>query len=218
MGGPMMGNGTTGFPPGMGTGTMPGGTGTMPGGTGSMPGGTGTMPGGTGSMPGFGLMPEGMGTMAGGPGGGAGGLLDASAPSDELTALLEQDADRYTWVAATTGAQSAAGYQLATDDPVMPIGGFNGSDPSPTLEQFQAYVAAGKIHYYLAGGGGPGGGMGMGGPMGGFGGDGQGGGFGASMGGSRASSEIASWVASNYTAKTVGGITVYDLTAPTTSS
>ena len=29
---------------------------------------------------------------------------------------------------------------------MMPIGGFNGSDPSPTLEQFQQYVAEGKIH------------------------------------------------------------------------
>ena len=33
----------------------------------------------------------------------------------------------------------------------MPIGGFNGSDPSPTLAQFQAYVAAGKIHYFIGG-------------------------------------------------------------------
>ena len=34
----------------------------------------------------------------------------------------------------------------------MAIGGFNGSDPSPTLEQFQAYVAAGRIHYFIGGG------------------------------------------------------------------
>ena len=40
----------------------------------------------------------------------------------------------------------------------MAIGGFNGSDPSPTLEQFQQYVADGKIHYFIAGGG-MGGGM-----------------------------------------------------------
>ena len=35
----------------------------------------------------------------------------------------------------------------------MAIGGFNGSDPSPTLAQFQQDVADGKIHYFLAGGG-----------------------------------------------------------------
>ena len=39
-------------------------------------------------------------------------------------------------------------------EPVMAIGGFNGTDPSPTLAQFQAYVRAGKIHYFLASGGG----------------------------------------------------------------
>jgi hypothetical protein len=78
----------------------------------------------------------------------------------------------------------------------MPIGGFNGSDPSPTLAQFQQYVAQGKIHYFLGGGGG------------GFG--------GRSMNGSNASSAISSWVTSHYTATTVDGVTVYDLTQPAT--
>ena len=39
----------------------------------------------------------------------------------------------------------------------MAIGGFNGTDNSPTLAQFKAYVAAGKIHYFIASGGGMGG-------------------------------------------------------------
>ena len=96
----------------------------------------------------------------GGPGGagGAGGLLGSSEPSDELVAVLSADADSYTWIAATTGANSAAGYQLATGDPVMSLGGFNGSDPYPTLEQFQQYVADGEVHWYIAGGGMGGGG------------------------------------------------------------
>ena len=34
----------------------------------------------------------------------------------------------------------------------MAIGGFNGTDPSPTLAQFQQYVAEGKIHYFIGGG------------------------------------------------------------------
>ena len=55
-----------------------------------------------------------------------------------VVAALEENADQYTWVAATIGANEAAGYQLATDDPVMAIGGFNGTDPSPTLAEFQA--------------------------------------------------------------------------------
>ena len=83
--------------------------------------------------------------------GGMGGLLEASEPSSQVTALLDQDAQAYTWVAATVGSQSAAGYQLATQDSVMPIGGFNGSDPSPTLREFQALVSSGSIHWFIAG-------------------------------------------------------------------
>ena len=71
----------------------------------------------------------------------------------------------------------------------MAIGGFNGSDPSPTLEQFEQYVADGQIHYFIASGG-----------TGGTGGD-----------GSDGSSEITSWVEANFTATTVGDVTLYDL-------
>ena len=42
-----------------------------------------------------------------------------------------------------------------------------------------------------------------------------GGGFGNQMGGSNASSEIATWVQENFTATTIDGSTLYDLTAPT---
>jgi hypothetical protein len=117
-----------------------------------------------------------------------GGLLDASTPDSQLVAALTANADQYTWVAATVGSNNAAGLQLATRKPVMSIGGFNGSDPAPTLAQFQSYVAAGKIHYFLGGGN-----------------------FGGQNGGSGNGSQIAAWVAANYTAQTIGGQTVYDL-------
>jgi hypothetical protein len=81
------------------------------------------------------------GTAAGGPGG---GLLNASTAGSEMVALLQADADDYTWAAATVGSNNASGYQLATGQPVMAIGGFNGTDPSPTLARFQQYVAAGR--------------------------------------------------------------------------
>ena len=141
------------------------------------------------------------GGRAGGFGGGnAGGLLNAATPGKQLTALLGAGASRYTWVAATTGANSAAGYQLATGEPVMAIGGFNGTDPDPTLAQFEKYVSEHTIHYYIGGGG--------------FGG-GFGGGLGGGGGSSSASStsQIGSWVASHFTAHTVDGVTVYDLSA-----
>lgn len=173
--------------------------GNAPGGMPALPGG-GTAPGGTGTVPGFG---EGM--RGGGGGGGMGGLLNGATVDAEAKALLTKGADDYTWVAAAVGAQNAASYQLATGDPVMAIGGFNGSDPSPTLAQFKKYVAEGKIHYFVSGGG-------MGGGMGGEGGGRMGGG---GMGGSGTSSQISSWVTENFTEVTVGSATFYDLTQPT---
>ncbi len=132
---------------------------------------------------------QGGGTQTGN-GGGVGGLLNGANVSEEVAELLSQDASSYTWAAATTGSQNAASYQLAIGDAVMPIGGFNGSDPSPTLDQFKQYVAEGKIHYYIASGS-----------------------LGGQNGGSDSAQEIATWVSENYTAKTVDGTTVYDLTA-----
>jgi 4-amino-4-deoxy-L-arabinose transferase-like glycosyltransferase len=166
--------------------------------TGSIPSAGPSGTSGFGGGPGGGQMPAGGppggGTQTGGPGGGAGSLLNGSESSAELTALLQSDASSYTWVAAAVGSNSAAGYQLASEEPVMAVGGFNGSDPSPTLEEFQAYVADGEIHYFIGGGG-----------------------FGGQMGGSEASSEIAIWVTANFATVTVDGTTVYDLTQPLTS-
>ncbi|MCL6596619.1 MAG: glycosyltransferase family 39 protein [Firmicutes bacterium] len=85
-------------------------------------------------------------------GGSVGGLLNASRPPDAVVRLLSQDASHYTWVAATVGANPAAGYQLALRRPVMAIGGFNGTDPAPTLAQFRRYVREGRIHYFIVGG------------------------------------------------------------------
>ena len=73
----------------------------------------------------------------------------------------------------------------------MAIGGFNGTDPAPSLAQFEQYVAQGRIHYFLG-------------------------------------SERRPWHGRNqhlerrsrsgceqhFTATTVDGVTVYDLTQP----
>ena len=126
--------------------------------------------------------------------GGSAGGGDSASVSTAMTTLLQQNAGSYTWVAATTGSMAAAPYQLATGEPVMAIGGFTGSDDAPTLAQFQADVAAGKIHYFIASGSGGRGGFG-----------------GAGGQGSSTANEITSWVTSHATATTVGGITLYDL-------
>ncbi|WP_225446747.1 glycosyltransferase family 39 protein [Streptacidiphilus sp. PB12-B1b] len=188
------GTGTGGFPGGAGGGTGAPGAGGAGGGTGARTGtGGGTSAGtGTGTAPGAGGFAGG-GAAAGrrAAGGGAGSLLNGSDPGSAVTALLKADAHAYTWVAAGIGSQNAAGYQLATGDPVMAVGGFNGTDPAPSLAQFEDDVRAKKIHYFI------GGGVGM-----------------AGSSGSSDSSAIASWVAAHYTATTVGGVTLYDLTKP----
>lgn len=159
------------------------------GANGGMNNGTGT--GNSGSAPTPPNSTEGF-SRGGKMGGQMGGsLLNESNVSAKVVKMLEKDASKYRWVAATTGSQNAAGYQLASQDPVMAIGGFNGSDPYPTLTQFKEYVKKGLIHYYIAS-------------------DGMGGG---QMGGSQDASRIAAWVKANYTATTVDGVTIYDLTA-----
>ena len=134
-----------------------------------------------------------------GPGGGppqgqrgpnAGGLLDGSTASAAMVSALQANASSYTWAAAAVGANSAAGYQLASGEPVMSIGGFNGTDPAPSLAQFEQFVAERKVHYFIAGSGG----------------------FGAGQSGSSSSSAITAWVEAHFTAQTIGGTTVYDLT------
>jgi hypothetical protein len=90
-------------------------------------------------------------------GAGQGGGPGVAQTSAELTALLTGDGTR--WAAATVGSQSAAEMELATGSSVMAIGGWSGSDDAPTLERFQASVAAGGIRWFVAGGnegGGPG--------------------------------------------------------------
>jgi 4-amino-4-deoxy-L-arabinose transferase-like glycosyltransferase len=153
------------------------------GGFGGAPGGTGSARGGStkGGFPG--------GNTRGRLGGGGFGGLDGSTQvSSALIKLLEQNASKYKWIAATEGTQEAAPIELATGgDAVVAIGGFNGTDPAPTLAEFEAMVAKHEIHYYIGSGS-------------------------NSFGGGRGSSAITSWVAAHFTAKTVGGTTVYDLT------
>jgi hypothetical protein len=111
--------------------------------------------------------------------------------SSALVTLLENAGT--TWSAAAVGSQLAAPLELQSGTAVIAIGGFTGSDPAPTLAQFMALVAAGKIHYFIGSGA-------------------TGGGFGGPGGSSGSGSAIAPWVAAHFPARTVGGTTVYDLT------
>jgi 4-amino-4-deoxy-L-arabinose transferase-like glycosyltransferase len=121
------------------------------------------------------------------------GLMQAGTPRADVVDRLEVDADRFTWVAATVGSSCAAGYQLETEKPVMPVGGFNGSDPSPSRKQFEQLVAAHRIHYFIT------------------------------MTGDHradyhrgqhllASGKIQQWVQMHFAPIVMGGVTIYDLT------
>ena len=96
-------------------------------------------------------MPRGAGGFSAGgrQDGTGGGLGGDTTVSSALVKLLEQNASRYTWVAATEGSVGAAPLELATGDAVMAIGGFNGTDPWPTLAVFKQLVAKHEIHYYV---------------------------------------------------------------------
>lgn len=113
------------------------------------------------------------------------GRPDQGGDNAQLDGLLE--ATDTKWSAAVNGSSAAAGLELATNTSVMAIGGFGGSDPVPSLTQFQADVANHQIGYYIAPGnqGGPGRGS--------------------------QHADITAWVAANFTPKTVGSDTVYDL-------
>ena len=169
------------LPPGALSGGQPGGA---PGAPGGQPGG---VPGGApGGMPPGGLSLGGDGRI-----GTAGGFLDSEA-SPEVTQLLAADADSYTWVATSVAWQQPALYQLATEEPVLALGGFSGTDPYPTLADFQALVADGEVHYFIESSG-----FGPAGMAGGVRGPAQ---------------EIADWVADTYEPIQVAGVTLYDLT------
>ncbi|HEX3488883.1 MAG TPA: glycosyltransferase family 39 protein [Streptosporangiaceae bacterium] len=191
------GLGGGGRPGAAGRGALRGGgpTGTE---TGGSPGSGGTRPGGgapdgqTSGQPPSGLRGRAAGGTrddlgGGGPGGGGGTPGGGAGASQALVAALEKTTTR--WAAATDGSQSAASLELASGGKaVMAIGGFTGSDPAPTLAQFKAYVAAGDITYYIAGGG-----------------------MGGGPGGGGSASQITSWVEAHFKSVKIGGQTVYVL-------
>ncbi|HWC82880.1 MAG TPA: glycosyltransferase family 39 protein [Pseudonocardiaceae bacterium] len=123
-------------------------------------------------------------SSASGTGGGGGGMTGSGTTSSALTTLLTNAGT--TWSAAVVGSQNAASLELSTGTSVIAIGGWDGSDPAPTLAQFETWVKEGKIHYLIASGG-------------------QGGGSTGTY------NSILTWVKAHYTAETVGGTTIYDL-------
>jgi hypothetical protein len=143
--------------------------------------------GGAGTMSG----PSRESAFGGGPGGPFGGRGPGGGTENNaaLAQLLEGVDSR--WAAAGIGSMGVSGLELKTGASIMAIGGFSGGDNSPTLAQFQGYVADHEVRYFIASDrGGPG------------------------RDRTGAAQEITTWVKENFTPVDVGGTTVYDLSQP----
>lgn len=96
-----------------------------------------------------------------GPSATAGVTNNESAQADSsLVAYLLSNRGGATWLVAVASANESAPLQITSGQPVMAVGGFNGSDSTLTLDQFKALVAAGKLQYYAVSSSGRGGGRG----------------------------------------------------------
>ena len=136
-----------------------------PASVGSM-GGVGGGPGGSGGSrsaggpPSAGARPSAPpgGTRTGGAPTGGGGMGGGSL-STEVIAYLRAHQGSAKYLLAANGSQTTAGIIIATGEPVITIGGFNGADPAPTVAQHAKLVASGQVKYVLvgSGGGAPGG-------------------------------------------------------------
>ncbi|BBX29944.1 ArnT family glycosyltransferase [Mycolicibacterium alvei] len=131
----------------------------------------------------------------GGPGGPPPGFGRADDPA--LVELIAGADGR--WAAASVGSMMVSDLELKTGASLMAIGGFTGSDDSPTLAQFQQYVADGQVGYFL---------------------DRTEGGRGGPPGPPRhehgSAAQITDWVKANFTETVVGNTPVYDLSSPRT--
>ncbi|MHC9294056.1 ArnT family glycosyltransferase [Mycobacterium sp. LTG2003] len=130
----------------------------------------------------------------GGPGGhgGPGGPPPGMGKTDDSAlADLIAGADN-RWAAASVGSMMVSDLELKTGESLMAIGGFTGGDNSPTLAQFQQYVADGDVRYFLD----------------------RESGFGPPREQRGSAGDITNWVKQNFTKTEVGGTAVYDLQAP----
>jgi 4-amino-4-deoxy-L-arabinose transferase-like glycosyltransferase len=140
--------------------------------------------GGFGGFGGFGGS-GGFGGLRGGGLPGDGGGIGGNSSDTALLQYLVANKGTSKWIVAANSSQEAGSIEIATGLPVMAMGGFTGSDPTPTLDELKRYIAAGELRFVIAGG-----------SMGGFGGG---------------SSSVSSWVVSTCSAVSYGGTaSLYD--------
>jgi 4-amino-4-deoxy-L-arabinose transferase-like glycosyltransferase len=100
--------------------------------------------------------------VAGASGQSGGGLGGSSSLNTALIKYLEAHKGNAKYLVAVVSSNEADSIILETNQPVMALGGFSGSDPILTTTQLAALVKSGAVRYFLlngSGGGGPGGGQ-----------------------------------------------------------
>ncbi len=101
-----------------------------------------------------------------------GGFGGSTTSDTVLISYLEANQGTTKYLVAVPSSNVADAIILATNKPVMALGGFSGSDPILTTSQLQALIANGTVRFFLLGGG---------------------------FGGGRGSSPASSWVQQNCT-------------------
>jgi 4-amino-4-deoxy-L-arabinose transferase-like glycosyltransferase len=99
-------------------------------------------------------------------GGGAGGILgsttELSAGERELYDYVNAHRDGASYLMAVSSWTEASPYILSTGQEVMPMGGFSGAVPEPTLARVKELVSSGQLRFFLLSSTGSGRGLGGG--------------------------------------------------------
>ncbi|MFK4295311.1 4-amino-4-deoxy-L-arabinose transferase-like glycosyltransferase [Arthrobacter sp. GAS37] len=72
-------------------------------------------------------------------------VMFGDVPSGKVVQRIKASSASVRWAAAAVGSETAANYQLDSSRAILPVGGFDGTDPFPTLDQFQSMVRSGNI-------------------------------------------------------------------------
>ena len=97
---------------------------------------------------------------AGGALGAAAGAFGGNATEDPmLIKYLEAHQGNAKFLVATPSSTTADGIILATNKPVMAMGGFSGGDPILTISKLAQLISNGTVRFFLTGGAGRGGGF-----------------------------------------------------------
>jgi 4-amino-4-deoxy-L-arabinose transferase-like glycosyltransferase len=81
----------------------------------------------------------------------AGGRDTNAHPDPTLIRYLNANQGSAKFLVATPSSMTADGIILATNKPVMAMGGFGGGDPILTTKQLASLVAKGTVHFFLLG-------------------------------------------------------------------